>query len=340
MRKFILISISAWIFAGLALAPAPLPAQNEPKFAALKSTFQKEYLRIGMLVQWVADFQPERSFPGENGYSIANMRLNIGGTLDAGFSYFFQTNFIGGRSILDARLSYALSRALTVDLGQFKSPFSAEFLINAANIDFINRAQAVTALAPGRQVGLQLRGKTNDSRLTYMVGMFNGNGIAPSGNNDDNFLLGGRVTLYPAIQKRSDTDMLEIGANLAYSDEDGGPFLGRRTYMGADFRFVQESLLLSGEILRGVFDFAGLTPVLVKPWGLHLTTGYSVSPKTQVLVRLDHFDPGTDADSSTLIVLGLNHWPTGPTEVQVNFILPTAQGLENAQLLVNGQISF
>lgn len=95
--------VAAWICMVLLFASAR--AQEEPLFEKLKDTFQQEYLKIGILLQTVGDYQGERSFAGSNGFSVANARVNLYGNLDDGFSYLFTTSFVSNVAILDAVVS-------------------------------------------------------------------------------------------------------------------------------------------------------------------------------------------------------------------------------------------
>jgi len=70
------------------------------------------------------------------------------GNIDKKFSYFFQFDFTKSSAVLDAKLRYQYSTAFGIDAGLFKAPFSREYLTYAADIDFINRSQVVSTLAP------------------------------------------------------------------------------------------------------------------------------------------------------------------------------------------------
>lgn len=175
------------------LIGSAINAQDEPLGEALKENFKKSYLSVGMLLQTVGDFQAERVAAGNNGFNISNFRLSLSGELDRGFAYFVQANFIASPAILDARLSYRLSPHLLLDAGLFKAPFSKEFLTTADAIDFVNRAQVVTALVPGREIGVQLRGELAGPAVTATIGGFNGNRSAANNNDNGEFLYAGRL---------------------------------------------------------------------------------------------------------------------------------------------------
>lgn len=331
-----------------AAVSTPGHAQQEPLYDELSRMFKRDYLSLGVLLQTVADFQIDRTFPGSNGFNISNFRLALYGELDQRFGYFLQTNFASSPAILDARMYYRFSPQFAVDAGQFKAPFSYEFLTSAASIDFVNRSQVVTALAPGRQIGIQLRTANAAQTVGFNLGAFNGNGTRPNGNDSDNLLYAARLYGHRAAERSDGTQtVLDVGVNAAFSNDElstfGSGFVtgfaGDRAILGADARVRHGRYLLSGEII-----YAALDPDVGAerdPWGLHATVGYMFTDKIQGLVRWDGFEPDNGAGRSDWIILGFNAWPTVVTEFQVNYIVDTDNAApDHHQLLINFQFGF
>lgn len=320
---------------------------EEPNLNDLIANFKKPYLSFGALFQFVADFQPERSFAGSNGFSIGNMRFSLSGELDRGIGYFFQTNFANSPSILDARAYYRFSPALVVDVGLYKAPFSRELLTGAGALDFVRRSQVVTALAPARQIGASLRGDVADGVVSYGVGIFNGNKFNGNRNDSNDFLYVARLSVFPkALQGTRPGDRLELAINVARSeDEDtdfGGGFLsdfqGEQTLVGGDVRLTRDRFLLAGEFIAARLEFAaGPT---ADPTGFHLTGGYRLTEWSQFLVRWDSLSPDGVTSESDLVWLGYNIWPTGATQLRANYVIPTVGGVDNHQLLMSAQLAF
>ncbi len=314
---------------------------TETLYKEFAEHFKKPAFRIGLLIQVVGDFQIERNLPGNNGFSVANARLVVDGKLDRGFGYFFQTKFDQSPAILDARVSYELAEPATVDAGLMKAPFSAEFLTSAASIDFVNRSQAVSLLAPGRQVGVQMHGRLAQDKMHYAAGVFNGNGRVPGGNDNDNLMYVGRFSIVPLSDA---SRQLEIGAHAALSHDDnvtllGAAFAGNRDLYGADARFTSASWLLNAEVVGSRLDPSGPATAF-KPYGYQLTGGYSFTPTMQGLLRWDSFHGDGLVANADFLIVGWNIWPTQATEVQVNYLIPTKRGgLRHNQLLVNLQVA-
>ncbi len=338
----------AVVVALLALAGgARTTAAQEPQLDNLRSQFHTGSLRLGMLLQTVADFQPTRAAPGENGFSIANFRMSLGGRLDGGFSYFVQTAFQSTPAMLDAQLSYRAHRHATVTVGLFKAPFSHEFLTSAASIDFVNRSQAASALAPGRQIGAQAQLHTAGGETGVAVGAFNGNRPGTNANDNAHFLYSVRGYTSLPVGNGDRSGTITLGVNAATSRDDaytGGEgffssFAGRRTLVGTDLRLQLDGWLVASELI--VADLAPAIGADRTVWGAHITAGRHVNDITQLLIRFDGLDPDTPAGRSDLLVLGVNLWPTGATEFQANYVVNLQEAdLRQHRLLANFQIGF
>ncbi|GIW53440.1 MAG: hypothetical protein KatS3mg081_2795 [Gemmatimonadales bacterium] len=333
-----MIALFGWSTPMLAQRP------DEPLAQELARQFKNRYLSLGVLLQTVADFQPDPPAGQSNGFSIPNFRLLLSGELDAGFGYAFQANLARSPAILDARMYYKVGSNVAVDVGQFKAPFSREFLTYAGNIDFVNRSQVVTALAPGRQLGMQLRVGGIGGVLGFEGGIFNGNGISVSGNDGNGFMVAARFGASGTLARGGSWGVAVNGARSSDRDASFGEgfaqhFSGERSLVGADARWEAGRWLLSGEL---IWSELSPTPGASRnPWGYHATLGYRVQPFTQLLVRWDAFDPDDNSDRSDLIILGLNFWPTSATEFQINYLVQAQTPEPRRQrLLINFQFGF
>jgi len=357
MKSFLSFLLVVFLF-----VPIPASSDDEPLIGQLRETFQKEYLSVGILLQTVADFQAERTMPGFNGFNISNFRLKIFGELDKSFGYFVQANFINLPGLLDAKLYYRFSDQFMIDGGMFKAPFSKEFLISADAIDFVNRSRVVSVLAPGRQIGLQARGRLDPGvQVDYNVGIFNGNSYGGNSNDNNDFLYATRFAFFPLFTSKESADQMEIGANIMYSKDDLAPvssllnpfvydalfFTGKRTIYGFDIRYTSGDFLISGEYLNGNFSgtfyfLAADTSVgSARPEGFHLTAGYMLSRNVQLLGRWDKFRSDSGSDNPDWALIGLNFWPTQVSELQLNYLINTRNNaFKYHQVLINAQIAF
>jgi hypothetical protein len=317
-------------------------AEDQPVFDELQQRIKSRAVNLGALLQVVGDGAPS-SWSGVNsGFVLANFRASLSGELDRGVSYMLQTSFLKSPAILDARLSVTAPGEARLSGGAFKAPFGAEFLVSAADIDLVNRSQAVTLLVPGRQVGFSVAGPFL-GRFRYDIGAFNGNGIRIL-NDDDNLMGAARIT----ARAGEGTRTLLFGVNGFASDDNDAPigvpitgdflaegYTGTRSAFGGDVRLERDEWLIASEWIWARFDPRGGDRV--EPWGYHVTLGYKPREDSQLLVRWDSVTPdGVLADSDQLI-LGANWFPSTPTEVQLNLVVPTSDS-RGVRLLLNAQI--
>lgn len=312
--------------------PREEPVEKEPRYRALREALQQEYFSVGLLVQTLAEVRPDEA--SATGFGVANARIKLSGLLDEGFAYKLQADLASGFTLKDARLSYCLGRQVTLDAGQFKPPFSLENLTSTARTHFVRRARVVEALVPGRRVGAAVMARTAAGAVLLRGAVFNGRdsttaaGAAVGGGSP--FLYVGRVGFQPPGLGGA----LVLGANLAYEA------VVEQTIAGADARAAMGHWLLGVELIgtRGRTTRDGGA----SPWGYYATLGYSLTPEHQVLLRLDHFEAGTDSSvASDVVVLGYTFQPTHTARIEANYELPLQESSQpSGRLLVNFQIAF
>ncbi|MEI9963317.1 MAG: porin [Limisphaerales bacterium] len=122
---------------------------------------------------------------GNDGFLLRRARPIFQGTLYKDFDFNFTPDF-GGSSvqIFDAYANYRYAPWLQLRAGKFKAPVGLEYLQADPNTSF-NERSLVTALVPGRDVGVQLWGDIYGGVLSYAAGVFNGVGDARNSANAD-----------------------------------------------------------------------------------------------------------------------------------------------------------
>ena len=292
-------------------------------------------LRVTGLLATQADYWIDPPGGVQPGFSVSDARLGLLGTLPDDLEFFVQANLILQPALLDLRLTWQPDPRLVVDTGFIKVPFSVEFILNAADLEFTDRSQAVIALAPNRQVGAQVRGVAQGKRLQYAVGVFNGNrGIA--GNEDDGVMIAGRVASEIPLSK----GRFEIGVNGAVSEDKAftntlvSSFAGRRILAGADTRLEVGPWFATAELIWSRFDAdAGPT---VDPYGYQASTGWAFTPVWAAKARYDHLDPGAFGPISDLLILG-----AGPTwavfSIWLDAVIPLADAAGSQRFLLTTQ---
>ncbi len=317
-------------------------AQEKSLSGQLKEALQKKYASLSILVRNIADFQPERSMPGNNGFYIENFRIKLSGELDDNFGYSLETKMVNSPAILDAKLYYKFSPGFRLDFGLFKLPFSGEYLVSEGDIDFVYRSQMVNALNIGKQVGIMISGETGNKLLTYSAGMFNGN-TGASGNDNDKFLYVGRIVLEPPGTS-SKENVLQIGLNAAQSIDKsvkimGRYFEGNRLLLGGDINLAADNFRFYSETLWG--RLKSITGITTNPFGYQITAGYAFSKSSQLFARWDSFKEDTGYPFNNLAAVGIDIIPAEFFKFQLNYVIPANDGkFKHHQLLINSQLSF
>ena len=304
--------------------------QDKTLFEQLKENFKKKYFNVGVLFKSLADFQVERSQPGNNGFSVINFRLKVSGDLDEGFGYYLQTEFTRSPSLLDAFLYYKISENFRVDIGQYKAPFSTEQLLSESALPFVNRARATAMFPPGRQIGLQLKATT--STVEVSTGIFNGNGTE-SRNDNQNFMYAGQVIVSPIKEEKY---KLIITGNAAFSNDATSSFKGDRILFGGDIAIVLNKFQLNSEFVHQKSS----SGIILNEYGYHITGAFYITEKIQMLARWDYIKLEGDGDfDDKLVILGCNIWPTEVVKFQINYLVDDSK-FKDDQLLIVSQLAF
>jgi hypothetical protein len=300
------------------LSPLPLAAQAGDGFDLEPYGF----LRIGLEVE------PESSGRGD-GFLLYDARIGLRGEVGFLFDYEFGLEFdrqSESIDLLDASLAFPIGRSgVRVSVGGFRSPVGREATKDKALLGAAERSQLALALAPGRQVGLQVAGDAADTRFRWAVGLFNGNGLRWE-NDDDAFLVAGRLAFNSVGDLEFYEDfVVEAGVSVAATQDDSQAVMpvgisfsdhtGDRRVYGGDLRFAYHGWTVAGELLRARYDDpAG--PGTIEAEGFSADLRHMLWGVFDLGVRYDAFRPalapggGTPADND-FVVLSLHAAP-GP----------------------------
>ena len=309
-------------------------------------TIGSRALQIGGVIQ--ARYQGFQQTGVNNSFDLHRVRLIVSGDITDSWSYYTQTELGGtGTKLIDAFTSYKLADYFRVQAGQFKIPFSLENLTSDALLEFIDRSQAVEALAgrskdvignqQGRDIGIQVAGnfaKVNDLYLfDYSFGVFNGAGYDVTTDNNNHKDISGRLGIHPIKN-------LDFGGSI-YEGEDiatGKTVTQARNRYGFDGRYVLGPLSLTAEYVHG-------TDAAVKKDGWYAQAGYFVIPQIQLVAKYDTYDPNklVTTDRSTIYYGGVNFIFNRWTKLSVDYLYrreETAIQVRNNILEAQMQIAF
>ena len=189
-------------------------------------------------VRFTGYVQVRETYRDEVGFtaSINRARLSAFGNVVKDVTWRIQGEFRTG-SVGTGKASVALQDGyirykpgpLGIQAGQFKTPFTREFITSLADVETADRATVVDSLAPKRDIGVMVDYAIG-SVSTVMLGAFNGEGQNVTANADSTLLWVGRATVRPIA-------FVTLGANFAAygSDSTRYGFDAAVEYLGAAF---------------------------------------------------------------------------------------------------------
>ncbi len=194
-------------------------------------------VRIGGYLQARETYRDGAGLTG----SINRARLTASGGVPRDVTWRIQGEFRTGSvgngkasvSLTDAYLRWKPS-AFGLQIGQFKTPFTREYLVSLADVETADRATVVDSIAPKRDIGI-MADYAFATLATVAVGVFNGENVNVTANGDSSLLWVGRGTVRPVAYAT-------IGGSVA-------SFTGDSTRYGVDLTLDYMGAALKGEYI-------------------------------------------------------------------------------------------
>ncbi len=207
--------------------------------------------------------------------TLNRARVSVDGTLPDHFSWRLLVEYAAasatgpaGVSLRDGYIRWALA-PWTLTAGQFKTPFSREYLQSISVVETPDRAVVIDSLATKRDIGVM--GEVALGAVAVVsAGAFNGEGQNVGANRDSTLLLVQRLVVHPIPG-------LSLGGSGAEYGSDS-------TRVGLDAQVEWRGLMARGELVeqhrisRGQFDR-----------GAYVLVGYRVRPWLQVVGRQEEY---------------------------------------------------
>jgi phosphate-selective porin len=209
----------------------------------------------------------------------------------------FRTGNVGtGRASVSLQDAYVrwTRNSLGVQVGQFKTPFTREFITSLTEVETADRSTVVDSLAPKRDIGV-MADYALGGRATLSAGIFNGEGQNITANTDSSAMGVARVS-YRVIP------YFVIGANV-------GRYFADSTRYGVDANLEAPWIILRGEYIGQHRDIADTEDD--KGW--YALAAAPLRPWLQPLFKVEWFDrPGvspTGALKNRAWTAGVNLFP-------------------------------
>ncbi len=120
-------------------------------------------------------------------------------------TYELQTNWPAatganiGAFLEDANLNWDVSRdkRFQIKIGQYKVPFGHQEITSSGSQQFVDRSVVSNTFARGRDAGVQLWGQLMNNKIEWRGGVFNGNGLTRTTNDNSTFQYNARLVFQP-----------------------------------------------------------------------------------------------------------------------------------------------
>lgn len=251
-----------------------------------------------------------------DGFTIRRSRFTLAAALVKNINFKATVDVVKAPALYDAMVEITVHETASFRVGQFKIPFSLEMSTSSADIDTIDRSQAVNKLSPGldigssgRDIGAVVFGKA--AFLEYTLGVFNGAGINKADTNDSKD-LSGRLIVRPL-------GFLSLGASFydgSYAASAGAASIVRDR-VGMDLALLHGPLTIKA-------DFISAEDGSIMRRGWYVQAGYAFLPKIlQGILKADSYDADTSmsGDRRDCWTAGLNWFLAARTKLMVNFAL-------------------
>lgn len=265
--------------------------------------------KINTLIQTRYAFDDNDEDVGDHNVSsfdIERAKLYItGNALHEEFSYALVTNFVGNHDgdakapqLDDAWLRWNGCDWFSVQMGQWKTGVSRQFVSGDQNLQFADRSIASDYFSLGRQAGAMAATSLMDGALTLSAGIYNGEsdgeGINRSGvDTKHTGVLNARYNVMGSQDPYVEGDIdwteapaLNIGAAYAHANFNRVTGAGDTAFLndtGADIVNVDANFKYMGFSLAGEYYVANVNPDVGEdqsPQGFYVQAGYFLKPKT------------------------------------------------------------
>jgi hypothetical protein len=317
--------------------PNPEAKKEEPAKVEAPSTIPMPKFN-GLFQVWA--FHDSTTYSTFN-FRIRRAELKISGQTIPELKYFLMIDPAKGikdgavskdndnKILQDIGINYQIINGLEFQIGQFKTPTSAEGLQSAGDLLFPERAITSRTFGDKRETGAMLTYKNSDWLKVSVMGSNGGNTNTNDNNSDKD--LSGRVDLKLF-------ENLSLGGFSSYSD---GKDI--KTYRnGANFAAKLGNFFLNAEGATGMID-------LLKSHGFYVDLGYDHQKILKPVLRYEYFV--LNHVISTLYSAGINYSIldakakfqlsyTYMNNAQGDVGTPKSKNLENGNLVIaNFQLS-
>jgi phosphate-selective porin OprO/OprP len=327
-------------------------------------------LRIGGLIHVQSDFgdrgDPRFTTDNDRIY-LRRTRLNVSGDFLEDFDFKVEMDLTGSlgnniqtssdlrAQLTDGYINWNKYERANIRGGQFKTGYGYEQLYSDAKLKTIERSLPNDRLTIGRQMGAQISGDFYEKRFSYAAGVYNGTGVNNIANDNDSFMVTGRIAAIPYRNESQTEISWAVGTNVYHStDQDltlpsdigllDNEFTGERLGYGVDSQFRYGPVELWVEYLHLDLDTEDTKTTFTLD-GWYLQASYILVPnKLSVLAKYETFDPGTgvSGNETDTWTFGIAYFFKGDDICfRINYLRSEVPALETQdKVLLRMQVAF
>jgi phosphate-selective porin OprO and OprP len=155
-------------------------------------------------------------------FDVRRFRMGFEGFVFEKIGYNFEMHFDEDDSeLIFAYLNFGHIPWANVRVGQFKEPFSYEVLYPEKYLDFVERANITSSIAPAEDIGIMVHnfGRPYEGIFEYGLGIFNGEGVHLNDAENADMEFAGRVAVLPFVQGPEWAKKAKIALNATYTGD-------------------------------------------------------------------------------------------------------------------------
>lgn len=276
---------------------------------------------------------------GANYFRIRRARLIFKGKLYKSLmDYNFTTDFAGSVKIVDAYMRITPWKQFSVQVGAFRPSFTIENTfygsLSMEGIDYPQVVKKMTHLgdisglsSAGRDIGVQIYGgffnKRGFSTLEYRLGVFNGNGVMVSKDDNKSKDIAAMLRVNPI------KNLAFVGSCYIGEWNNGVSKYNQRWRWSAGFRYDDGNVFARGEYIRGFTEGvkSGSGYKNFKSEGAYVQVGGRFfKQKFAPFVRLEYYAKNLYDQKGTgepYYTLGIDYNPIKYLRLQLNYTCKT-----------------
>lgn len=282
--------------------------KNSVKTSAAKN------IKIGGLIQTRYDAY---EFNGKRDeFNFRRVRTNLSGSIVDNVSFRMEFDLTKGKDndlLTDAFIKFTNFPKANITLGQFKIPYSEEYLISSSALDTIERSLPVTRMSSEYDRGIMVDGDILEKVLSYGIAVVNGTGGNKTEDNDSKDIVA-RLVFSPWGKNENALSGLKFGAAYQSGEQKTGANKENRTRSDLMLKYQYKNFKALTEYLNQETKKKGAQPVKNAGYFVQLAYGFPLENDHVIepVVKYEVYDPDTNKakDTQTIFTTGLN-WYIG-----------------------------